>query len=285
MDFLAVDVETANADIASICQIGIVSFQGNKIIKEWGTLVNPDDFFDPFNIEIHGIDAKQVINAPHFPNILSLLKDMLGGQIVVSHMPFDRLAIMRASEKYELEVVQCRWLDSARIARRAWTKFAYSGYGLANLASEFGIVFRRHSAVEDARVAGQLVVKAIQETGISLNDWLTRVQKPIFMTTTHETRISKTGNPDGSLCGENVVFTGALSIPRREAADLAAQAGCNVDSEVKQSTTILIVGQQAIRKLAGHEKSSKHRRAEDLIREGHKIQILGEEDFWKLVTL
>ena len=200
-------------------------------------------------------------------------------------MPFDRVAITRASEKYELEVIQCKWLDSARIARRAWTKFAYSGYGLANLASEFDIVFRHHSAVEDARVAGQLVVKAIQETGISLEDWFIRVQKPIFKTTSHNAKIYETGNPDGPLFGESVVFTGALSIPRHEAADLAAKAGCNVDPEVKQSTTILIVGQQDIRKLGGHEKSSKHRAAEDLIRKGHKIQILGEEDFWRLIAL
>jgi DNA polymerase III epsilon subunit-like protein len=27
MDFIAIDVETANADLASICQIGLVGFQ------------------------------------------------------------------------------------------------------------------------------------------------------------------------------------------------------------------------------------------------------------------
>jgi DNA polymerase-3 subunit epsilon len=44
MNFVAVDVETANPDFASICQIGIARFEGGKLTEEWSTLVNPDDY-------------------------------------------------------------------------------------------------------------------------------------------------------------------------------------------------------------------------------------------------
>ena len=43
MDFVAVDVETANADIASICQIGVVAFENGRVKESWQTLVNPED--------------------------------------------------------------------------------------------------------------------------------------------------------------------------------------------------------------------------------------------------
>ena len=82
-----------------------------------------------------------------------------------------------------------------------------------------------------------------------------------------------------------MVFTGALSIPRREAADLAAQIGCHIASNVTQKTTILVVGDQDIKRLAGHKRSSKHRKAEDLISNGQTIRIIRETDFKELVNL
>ena len=43
--FVAIDVETANADFASICQVGIVRFEASAIVDEWQSLVNPEDYF------------------------------------------------------------------------------------------------------------------------------------------------------------------------------------------------------------------------------------------------
>jgi DNA polymerase-3 subunit epsilon len=65
---------------------------------------------------------------------------------------------------------------------------------------------------------------------------------------------------------------------------MAAQAGSNVRESVSRETTILVVGDQDIRKLLGHEKSSKHRRAESLIQGGQPIRIIGEGDFLKIVA-
>jgi DNA polymerase-3 subunit epsilon len=81
------------------------------------------------------------------------------------------------------------------------------------------------------------------------------------------------------------VFTGALSLPRREAADLAAQAGCSVDGGVTKETTLLIVGDQDVRRLApGQVKSSKQVKAEQLIARGQPIRILRETDFQLLIA-
>lgn len=86
-------------------------------------------------------------------------------------------------------------------------------------------------------------------------------------------RLRMAENPDGPLAGEEVVFTGALTIPHREAAVLAANAGCDVATNVRKTTTLLIVGNQDIHKLAGHKKSAKHRKAEELVRQGQSIRF------------
>jgi DNA polymerase-3 subunit epsilon len=80
------------------------------------------------------------------------------------------------------------------------------------------------------------------------------------------------------------VFTGALGMSRNEAAELAARVGMSVKPGVTKETTHLVVGDQDLTVLAGHTKSSKHRKAEDLQRAGHPIRIIGESEFKSLVA-
>ena len=74
-------------------------------------------------------------------------------------------------------------------------------------------------------------------------------------------------------------LTGELTLRRHEAADMAAEIGCKVEPGVNRNTTILVVGDQDITRLSGHNKSKKHRRAEDLISKGQMIRIIKESDF------
>ncbi|MFV1992122.1 MAG: exonuclease domain-containing protein [Acidimicrobiales bacterium] len=280
--FVAIDVETANPDLASICQIGIVRFVDGEIRESWQTLVNPEDYFDAFNTSIHGIEECDVVHAPRFPEVVPDLAKMLGGHIVVSHMPFDRTALIRVHDKYSLPHIDYTWLDSAAVCRRAWPQFRRRGYGLANVAEWCEIEFRHHNAEDDARAAGLVLVHAMRDTGLGVQDWLTRVKEPIDPSAA-AAATSRSGNPDGPLVGEVVVFTGALSMPRRTAANLAASAGCDVATSIGKQTTVVVVGDQDLRRLAGHERSAKIRKAEMLISKGQAIRILGESDFFALV--
>ncbi len=283
MKFIAIDFETATPDFSSICQVGIAVFQEGQLTESWESLVNPEDYFDGMNVSIHGIDEDAVASSPKWPAIYDKIGSLLGDQIVVSHSSFDRAALLRASEKYQLPLVECRWLDTARVARRAWPEFAKTGYRLANVAKHLDISFRHHNACEDARAAGEILVRAMNVSGLSLDQWIDRIRKPIDPLTSLP--ITRDGNPNGPLYGETLVFTGSLSLPRREAADAASSAGCEVANSVTKHTTLLVVGDQDIRVLAGHEKSSKHRKAEELIAEGQRIRIVGESDFRHLVAL
>ena len=283
MDFLAIDFETANADLSSICQIGLVAFKDGEVADTFSTLVDPQDHFDAINVSIHGIDEGDVFGAPTFAEIFPELSRRAANSVVVSHTLFDRAALDRASFRGGLSPITCHWLDTTRIVRRVWSKYAYRGYGLGNLAQEFGIEFNHHDAAEDARVTGVILVRAMQESGMTLDECMTRAMRPLNPDAA--ARITRTGNPDGPLVGEVAVFTGALSMPRREAADLAAQAGCEVEAGVNKETTLLIVGDQDVTKLApGQEKSSKHLKAEALIAKGQPIRILRESDFPALIA-
>ena len=133
--------------------------------------------------------------------------------------------------------------------------------------------------MEDAKAAAQVLLAAVKETRINPNEWLESVRHLVAK------NVAQDGNPAGPLHGETLVFTGALARLRADAAMLASRAGCRVGANVTKETTILVVGDEDLRKLAGYDKSSKQRKAEDLIRKGQEIRILTENDFNKLVQL
>lgn len=146
-------------------------------------------------------------------------------------------------------------------------------------------MFHHHDALEDAKACGHVLLAAIEATGMSADDWLVRVERPISGASYVHNPIVRGGNPEGALYGEVMVFTGALVISRRQAADIAASVGCEVDDNVTKRTTLLVVGDQDVQKLAGHDRSSKHRKAEALMAAGHPIRILCESDFRQLADM
>lgn len=285
MNFIPFDVETANPDLSSICQIGIARFANGTFTEKWESLVNPDDYFDPMNISVHGIDESMVADAPKFPALSDELIPLLSKSIVVAHTHFDQAAVRAVFSKYGLTLPSITWLDTARVVRRTWLDLSQSGYGLRNVAEKLGIDFQHHNAAEDARAAGEILLRAVQESGLSVEDWVVRSRKPIGSSTGNSERITRDGNPEGPLYGEVALFTGELSIPRRDAADLAAAAGCKVIDSFSKAITLLIVGDQDIRVLAGHEKSSKHRKTEELIAKEQSIRILRETDFRNMTSM
>ena len=285
MRFVAIDVETANANMASICSIGVAAFENGALASEWYSLIDPDDFFDPVNVSIHGITEADVQGAPTFKDAAADVERFLGSQVVVTHTHFDRVAMHQAAGRWAIPTPSCTWLDSARVARRTWAECAKSGYGLANVCKTIGYTFNHHNALEDAKAAGHVMLAAMEKSGLDLEEIQKRVLQPIDPSSSGSGAITRDGNPDGPLVGEVIVFTGALEIPRREAADLAASVGCNVANSVTKKTTMLVVGDMDVTKLAGHDKSSKHRKAEQSVEAGQPLRIIRETDFKELVAL
>ena len=288
MNFVVIDVETANEDITSICQIGIATFVNGKLIDTLDSLVNPQTYFSTMNMSIHGINPLTVEDSPTIDVIYDEIKSRLHNQIVISHTSFDRIAIERVSARLNLPNINCKWLDSARVVRQTWPEFSKSGYGLSNLAQHFGIEYKAHDALQDALCTSLIFLKAVELTGFTPEEWLNEVDKRIAndsksKSSHYPPTIQMDGNPNGNLYGQVVVFTGELSISRQKAAFAASIAGCKVDSSVTKHTTILVVGCQDLRLLAGHEKSTKHLKAEKLIAQGQHIRIMHEQDFYSLI--
>ncbi|OYV66380.1 MAG: hypothetical protein B7Z74_11215, partial [Deltaproteobacteria bacterium 21-66-5] len=85
-----------------------------------------------------------------------------------------------------------------------------------------------------------------------------------------------------SLKGKTVVFTGPLTLRRFDAELLVRQAGGSVADDVSSRVDVLVQGGRSPHYGNGH-KGEKLCKAEKLIRQGHPISILSEQEFFDLV--
>ena len=282
--FIVIDIETANPDLLSICQVGIVFFENGQVVTKWETLVNPQDYFDPINICVHGITPQDVKDAPLLSDVVPIIKDFFSNNIICSYGAFDKAAMMRI-----FPTLPNQWLDIMRVARRCWSdKFAEKGYGLEKVSNFLKIEQKHHhNALDDAIVAGHILNRALTESNKDLDYWLERIKKPLHLEYDENgnilPKIKRQGNTDGPLYGEVIVFTGELSMPRQTAAEKAASVGCDVVDGVSKKVTLLVKGIQDKSRLAGKELSHKEIKAKDLISKGHMIKILSEDDFLKMI--
>ena len=171
LTFNAIDVETANSDSSSICQIGIVMVRDGAIEGSVSLLVNPETEFSDLNVGLHGIDETVVKQSDTLPQIETMLRRTLQGVAVASHTFFDRNALNGALANYRLPPIQEIWLDSSLIARRAWPHKYGRKWNLALIAHDLGIEFRHHDAAEDARAAAEIILHACRHTGRTIEEW------------------------------------------------------------------------------------------------------------------
>lgn len=233
---------------------------------------------------IHKITVDHVAGEPRFAEVFPRALEIFGEHAIASHTLFDRNALGIACEQADLKMVEADWVDTAAVARARWPqRFGRSGYGLKAVAKAFGIEFRHHDAGEDARVCAEILIRACKETGLTLEDWFSRPKPPRKRPEFAGKKVRRDGDPAGPLFGMAVVFTGDLSVPREEAADIAHGLGLCVKGSVSRKVSLLVVGSSGGRRPEWPEKSSKQLRAETLISEGHDMIVMSETDFFRLV--
>jgi len=87
-----------------------------------------------------------------------------------------------------------------------------------------------------------------------------------------------------SLKGVHLAFTGILSRPRLQAARAAKRAGAIVHGAPSSRTTVVVRGRPNAQQAAGKDAGLKLMEIKRLREKGHRITLLDEARFWKLVT-
>jgi serine/threonine-protein kinase len=87
-----------------------------------------------------------------------------------------------------------------------------------------------------------------------------------------------------SLRGRRLSFTGFLSRPRREAIAAARRSGAIFQASPGPSTDVLVRGRPNPQQIAGKSGGLKLMEIRRLAARGHRVTIIGEAQFWRLVA-
>lgn len=150
MEYAIVDIETTggNASGSRITEIAIVIHDGNTIIHEYETLINPEQHIPVSIFALTGIDNELVANAPIFDTVSEEVYRLLKDRIFVAHnVNFDYSFI-----KHQLEQSGFQWtakkLCTVRLSRKIIP--GLSSYSLGNLCNSLNIsINNRHRAKGD----------------------------------------------------------------------------------------------------------------------------------------
>lgn len=302
MDFVAIDFETANSVRSSVCSIGIVKVKNGKIHEELHTLINPLSEFHYYNTKIHGITEYMVHNAPTFEEFWPNFKQYIENQTIIAHNASFDIGVLRDSLNriHEAEP-NFQYGCSYRIAKKVWPNLY--NHKLSTVSNYLSISLRHHDALEDARASALITLEALKKTKTNSIQELSILHKLKLgspAATTKKLAHARKSSGDAFLqsvdpenipmnnkhpfYGANIVFTGRMvSMTRAIAAQLAVNCGAICKGSVDIYTNFLVVGDNDLVKYVQGIKSAKMKKVEEMIEQGYPIEIVGEQDFLRLV--
>lgn len=157
MLFAIVDIETTggNPTQGGITEIAALVHDGEKIVDQFHTLLNPERFIPGFITGLTGIDQQMVADAPTFEDIAHRLFEFLKDKVFIAHnVNFDYSFIREAFKNhgYTFDVPK---LCTVRLSRKAFP--GYRSYGLGRICEQLSIkIENRHRAYGDAAATAVL---------------------------------------------------------------------------------------------------------------------------------
>lgn len=249
--------------------------------------------------QLTGITNDMLLNGPTEDVVIPQFHEFIGNHILVGHnVNFDINFLYDACQRCGL-VLGNGCVDTLRIARKLLPELKH--HRLSDVASYFGIrpdtVHRAEadvittiecfnamkSRILETQTISDFVKEAIGSSPKISARSMQKIKKKHFRTS--ELVLPDTVDPSHPLYGKSVVFTGELSVSRREAAQMATDRGASVKTKVSRKTDFLVVGQQDIAVVDISGISGSERAAQEINASGKgNIQIITEQDFINLVN-
>lgn len=170
MRYIAFDVETPNSRNDRMSAIGISVIENGGITENFYTLVDPETYFDYFNVRLTGINEELVRDAPNFPKLWTEIKPLMSGGVLVAHnAPFDMSVLKRCLNDHEIFWEQSvPYLCTVQIGRRVLPKMSHK---LNVMCEYYGIELNHHRADSDSRACAEILLRYI-ESGVDVSNFI-----------------------------------------------------------------------------------------------------------------
>lgn len=159
--FIAFDVETPNSYNNRMSAIGITVIEDGAIVDEFYSLVNPEQRFDAFNIDLTGIDERKVANAPTFPQLWREIEPLMSSGLLVAHNAvFDMNVLKKCLRDYRINwKPYARYTCTVQLGRRLYPGISHR---LNDDCERLGISLNHHQADSDSRACAEILLRYLK---------------------------------------------------------------------------------------------------------------------------
>ena len=159
--YIAFDVETPNRLNHRMSAIGITVIEDGAAVDEFYSLVDPETFFDSFNIQLTGISGASVKNAPTFPRLWLQIEPLMSSGLLVAHNAvFDMGVLKKCLRDYGISWRSgVPYLCTVQMGRRVLPGISHR---LNALCEYYGIELDHHHAASDSRACGEILLRYIK---------------------------------------------------------------------------------------------------------------------------
>lgn len=227
--FVAIDVETANNERSSICQLAFIEYKNKEAIQFKSYFIKPPgNTYNQQNTRIHSISAHITENKPTFAELWPEILSHINNKTLVAHnAAFDSDCIIKTLKHYDIEIPKLTF-DCT---------FVRSGMKLKDACKIYHIELKNHHhALADANACAELYIKLSENTAPD-NKALTD-PTPVI-----KQQPNSNANPENPIFDKKIVFTGQYSnYTRSEIKELALSLGARVSAQVSKSTNFVVYG-------------------------------------------
>jgi DNA polymerase III subunit epsilon len=148
-----VDLETTGGSYRDgrITEIGVLLYEGGRLVDEFHTLVNPECFIPKYIMNITGITDKDVLGSPNFSTLSDDLYNFLNGALFIAHNAlYDYKFMQNEFRRVGLEYNSPR-LCTVKLSKKFFPELRK--HNLDAIIEEHCIeCSNRHRALDDAKV-------------------------------------------------------------------------------------------------------------------------------------
>ena len=159
--YIVFDVETPNRWNNRISAIGISVVEDGHIVRDWFSLVDPEQPFDRFNTMLTGISEETVHGAPAFPEVWAQIEGLMSSGILVAHnASFDMGVLRKCLDAYEIEWKPAvRGICTVIMGRRLLPGISHR---LNDMCAYYGICLNHHQADSDSRACAEILIRYME---------------------------------------------------------------------------------------------------------------------------
>lgn len=284
-NYTIIDIETSGLSpmYDEIIELSALKVQDNEIVDEFSSLVKPDYKIDSFITELTGITNDMLKNAPKINKILPEFINFISDDKILGYnINFDINFIYDDLKRYFGKDFKNNFIDLMRICKKA---YSFENYKLKTVAQNLNIsIDGHHRGLNDCRITFDIYNKVFNDVSLKYPNILDFKKTWYQYQKAYDIK-ANVGNIDETnfFYKKMCVFTGTLNIARKDAMQLIVNMGGLVSDTLNKETNLLIVGTQDYKKTKENGKSNKMLKAEKYILKGQDLQIIPEDEFYKLI--